>query len=96
MVVALEGSRASDRLRYYIESQASGVREYLWQVFWTTALGGIPGILGIGLRAAAYPLIMRMDGVAAIEANVRLRNCRNIHLGRGVFWDHKPHILPSP
>ncbi len=92
MAVALERASLADRLRYYLQGQAPNPGEYLWQGLWTTLLGGVPGLLGIGLRGLAYRLILRMDGLAAIEAGVRVRHARNIRLGRGVYLDHGVYL----
>lgn len=96
MAVELQASGLSGRLRYYIEGQASGVGEYLWQGLWTTLLGNVPGLLGIGLRAVAYRLILHMDGVAAIEGGVRIRNAGNIRLGRGAYLDRGVYVHATP
>jgi acetyltransferase-like isoleucine patch superfamily enzyme len=96
MVVSLQGSSPGERLGFYIRGQASGVGEYIWQGMWTTLLGGVPGLLGIGLRAMGYRLILRMDGMAAIEAGVRLRHARNIRLGHGVYLDHGVYLHATP
>jgi acetyltransferase-like isoleucine patch superfamily enzyme len=96
MVVSLQGSSPADQLKFYIRGQAAGPAEYLWQGTWTTLLGGVPGLVGIGLRAIAYRLILRMDGIAAIEAGVRLRHASNIRLGHGVYLDHGVYLHATP
>ena len=96
MVVSLQGSSPRDQLRFYIRGQAAGPGEYLWQGLWTTLLGSVPGLLGIGLRGIGYRLILRMDGIAAIEAGVRLRHARNIRLGHGVYLDHGVYLHATP
>jgi acetyltransferase-like isoleucine patch superfamily enzyme len=60
-------------------------------------LGGIPTVIGIGLRAVFYRLILKMDGLVAIEPNVRLRYASGIHLARGVYLDEGVylHALPN-
>ena len=56
----------------------------------------MPGLVGIALRALFYRLILRMEGVAAIEAGVRLRFAGHIRLGRGVFIDEGVYIHACP
>lgn len=58
--------------------------------------GWVPTILGIGLRALAYRLILRMEGVAAIERNVRLRYASRIHLKAGSYLDEGVYIHACP
>lgn len=84
------------RLAYYIRGQAGSVREYLLQGLVLTALGGIPGLVGIVVRGLGYRLIMRLDGSAAIERNVRLRQTRNIRLGRNVYLDQEVYLHGCP
>ncbi|GAC1315202.1 MAG: DapH/DapD/GlmU-related protein [Chloroflexota bacterium] len=97
MAVDMQSAGLKDRLDYYIRGQATGgLGEYLWQGLWTTLLGGVPGVLGIGLRGLAYRAILKMDGIAAIEAGVRLRCTRNIRLGRGSYLDHGVYVHATP
>lgn len=56
----------------------------------------IPTVIGIGVRAFVYRLILRQDGVAAIERRVRLRYCDRIHLGRGVYIDEACYLHACP
>jgi acetyltransferase-like isoleucine patch superfamily enzyme len=58
--------------------------------------GWIPTIAGIAARAAAYRLILRMDGMAAIERGVRLRFASHIRLGRGSYLDEGVYIHACP
>lgn len=59
-------------------------------------LGGIPTILGVGLRAIFYRLILQMDGLVAIEPNVRLRFANYIRLARGVYLDEGVYLHALP
>lgn len=59
-------------------------------------VGWVPSILGIGLRAMLYRLILTMDGIAAIENGVRLRFADKIHLARGVFLDAGVYLHACP
>ncbi len=96
MAVELKHASLHQRLDYYIRGQANGLGEYAWQGLWTTLLGGVPGLLGIGIRGIGYRLILHMDGMAAIESGVRLRHARNIRLGRGVYLDQGVYLHATP
>ena len=69
---------------------------YLWESLITSCLGWVPGLVGIALRALFYRLILRMEGIAAIESGVRLRFARHIRLGRGVYLDEGVYIHACP
>jgi acetyltransferase-like isoleucine patch superfamily enzyme len=96
MAIALEQSGLLKRLDYYVRGQATGWGDYFLQGLLTTLLGGVPGLPGIALRGLAYRLMLRMDGAVAIECNVRLRQARNIRLGRGVFLDQGVYLHGCP
>jgi len=83
-------------LALYIRRQAANPLRYLWEQFWLFALGWIPTIAGIALRGAFYRLILKMDGLAAIENNVRLRFASNIRLGARVYLDYGVYIHATP
>ena len=53
-------------------------------------------MVGIGLRAVFYRLIMKMEGQAAIERNVRLRFASHIRLGHGSYLDEGVYIHACP
>jgi acetyltransferase-like isoleucine patch superfamily enzyme len=59
-------------------------------------IGWMPTILGIGLRAILYRLILHMDGIAAIENGVRLRFADQIRLGRGAYLDERTYLHATP
>jgi acetyltransferase-like isoleucine patch superfamily enzyme len=59
-------------------------------------LGWIPTVIGIGLRGLFYRLILRMEGTAAIENNVRLRYADHIRLGQGVYLDQGSYLHACP
>ena len=56
----------------------------------------MPTILGIGLRAVLYRLILKMKGLAAIESGVRLRFANHITLHRGVYLDQGAYLHACP
>lgn len=59
-------------------------------------LGWIPTVVGIGLRAVFYRLMMPIAGQAAIERGVRLRFASHIRLGQGVYLDENVYIHACP
>lgn len=83
-------------LALYIRRQAANPLRYVWEQFWLLLFGWVPTIIGIGLRGFAYRLILKMDGLAAIENNVRLRFASNIRLGARVYLDYGVYIHATP
>ena len=79
-----------------MRGQAPGIGDYLLQGLLTTLLGWVPGLPGIAMRGLFYRLMMHMDGLAAIEAGVRLRHSRNIRLGPGVYLDQGVYLHGCP
>ncbi len=86
MATVLEG------LKLYQSRQASTLGRYAFEQLLYFLVGWIPTIVGIGIRGVLYRLIMRMDGLAAIEDNVRLRYANNISLGNGVYLDRGSYL----
>jgi acetyltransferase-like isoleucine patch superfamily enzyme len=84
------------RLRYYLEGQSTGVGRYLLEQTLFFFLQGIPSLVGIGLRALAYRLILQSDGLPVVEDRVRLCQPANIHLGRHVYLDHGVYLHACP
>lgn len=83
-------------LHLYLSRQASGWRHYLLEQILFALVGWIPTILGIGIRGILYRLILRMDGLAAIENGVRLRMSSNIKLGHNVYLDQGVYLHACP
>jgi acetyltransferase-like isoleucine patch superfamily enzyme len=83
-------------LKTYIGRQAAGPLRYLLEQLLFALAGWVPTVIGIGLRAVLYRLIMRLDGVAVIESGVRLRFASLIHLGRNVFLDQSVYLHACP
>lgn len=83
-------------LQLYIARQASSVRRYLVEQVLFLLVGGMPTVIGIGLRALLYRLILHMDGIAAIENGVRLRFADQIRLGRNVYLDQGVYLHACP
>ncbi len=79
-------------LRLYIGRQAASPVRYLLEQFLLALAGWVPTVVGIGLRALLYRLILQMDGMAAIENGVRLRFASHIRLGNGVYLDQGVYL----
>jgi acetyltransferase-like isoleucine patch superfamily enzyme len=79
-------------LGLYISRQADGSFRYWLEQLVFLLAAWVPTVFGIGLRAVLYRLILRMDGVAAIESGVRLRFASNIRLGKGTYLDHGTYL----
>ena len=84
------------QLRLYLARQASSPGRYLWEQTLMFLVGWAPTLAGIGLRSVLYRSILKMDGTAAIERNVRLRFASNIRLGNGCYIDENVYIHACP
>ena len=69
---------------------------YAWEQFFLALCGWIPTVFGIGLRAAVYRLIMRIEGLVAIEKGVRIRFADQVHLERGAYLDEGVYLHACP
>jgi acetyltransferase-like isoleucine patch superfamily enzyme len=58
--------------------------------------GWIPTVIGIGVRAVLYRLILSTQGLAAIENGVRIRFANQVRLGRSVYLDHGVYLHACP
>jgi acetyltransferase-like isoleucine patch superfamily enzyme len=83
-------------LRLYLSRQASSLGRYGLEQLLYLLVGWVPTVIGIGLRALLYRLILRMDGVAAIENGVRLRFADQIRLGRNAYLDQGVYLHACP
>jgi acetyltransferase-like isoleucine patch superfamily enzyme len=83
-------------LRLYLSRQASSFWRYCLEQTLYFLFGWIPGVIGLGLRALFYRWILHMDGMAAIENNVRLRFADQIHLGQAVYLDQGVYLHACP
>lgn len=68
-----DSGSAGQGLLLYINRQATSPLKYIAEQSILSLFGWIPTVIGIGLRALIYRLILRMRGVAAIENGVRIR-----------------------
>lgn len=85
-----------DGLHLYIKRQAASPLRYILEQGMCALVGWIPSVVGIAIRAACYRMILRMNGVAAIENRVRLRFASNIRLWRGVYIDEGVYLHACP
>lgn len=83
-------------IRLYLDRQASSIFRYILEQTLSFLFGWIPTIIGVGLRGIFYRLILRMDGLAAIESRVRLRFADHIRLGHGVYLDEGVYLHACP
>jgi acetyltransferase-like isoleucine patch superfamily enzyme len=84
------------QLKLYLDRQASSLPRYLLEQSLFALFGWVPTILGIFVRSLAYRLILRMNGWAAIEKDVRLRYAGNITLDHGVYLDESVYLHATP
>jgi acetyltransferase-like isoleucine patch superfamily enzyme len=96
VAVELKDSSIVEQLGFYVRGQAPSMGEYLLQGLLTTLFGWIPGLPGIALRGLFYRLMMRLNGIPAIEPHVRLRHARNIRLGKAVYLDQGVYLHATP
>jgi acetyltransferase-like isoleucine patch superfamily enzyme len=87
-----ESTSSIETGKLYLSRQASNIWRYLLEQFLYFLIGWIPTFVGIGVRAIFYRLILNMNGIAAIEQNVRLRFADHIRLGRGVYLDQNTYL----
>lgn len=83
-------------LRFYVRSKTSSVPRYILSEALQALVGWIPGIVGIGLRGVLYKLVLRSDGLVAIEDHVRINRAEDIVFGRGVYIDHGVYLHGAP
>jgi acetyltransferase-like isoleucine patch superfamily enzyme len=85
-----------DKLRLYLDRQASSIFRYILEQTVLFLFGWIPTIIGVGLRGIFYRLILKMDDLAAIESRVRIRFADHIKLGHGVYLDEGAYLHACP
>lgn len=83
-------------LRTYINRQASSPARYAWEQLILCMASWVPTVVGVGLRAFLYRAILQMDGLAAIEAGVRIRYADHIRLGKNVYLDQGVYLHACP
>ena len=80
----------------YLQRQADSLGRYVLEQSLQTLAGWMPTLVGIGLRAILYRLMLTMEGSAAIEPGVRLRFASHIRLGAGSYLDQGVYIHACP
>jgi acetyltransferase-like isoleucine patch superfamily enzyme len=85
-----------ENINVYIRTQAGSLADYLKQEIVLSLVGWLPSLPGIVLRNLLYRSIMRLESSVAIEARVRLRFTKNIHLHKGVYVDHGVYLHATP
>ncbi len=83
-------------IRLYISRQASSIGRYILEQSLYLLVGWVPSAVGIAIRGLLYRLILRMDGMAAIENQVRLRFANFIRLGQGSYLDQGVYLHACP
>lgn len=83
-------------VRIYLDRQASSLWRYVLEQSLMAMFGWLPTIVGIGIRAVVYRLILKTDGAVAIENGVRLRFANHISLGKGAYLDHGTYLHACP
>jgi acetyltransferase-like isoleucine patch superfamily enzyme len=83
-------------LRYYLKSQSTSTPRYLVEQTIMTLLGGLPSLVGVGLRGIAYKALLQAEGLPIIEHNVRLLCPANIRLGKQVYLDSQVYLHALP
>jgi acetyltransferase-like isoleucine patch superfamily enzyme len=83
-------------LSLYLSRQADGLGRYILESIVFFLFSWIPTVLGVGLRAIFYRLVLKMEGIAAIESGVRLRYANHIRLGQGVYIDQGAYLHACP
>jgi acetyltransferase-like isoleucine patch superfamily enzyme len=89
-------AKISGDLGLYLRRQADTLWRYILEQSLQSLVGWVPTIVGVGLRAVLYQLMLHMDGLAAIELGVRLRFANHIRLGRGAYLDQGVYVHACP
>jgi acetyltransferase-like isoleucine patch superfamily enzyme len=91
-----KGYRLGGGVGLYLTRQADGVGRYVLEQALQILAGWVPTVVGIGWRALLYRLMLRMEGLAAIECGVRLRYANHIRLASGVYLDQGVYLHACP
>ncbi|MCS6825784.1 MAG: acyltransferase [Caldilinea sp.] len=87
---------AGQGVNLYIHRQASSLKKYIIEQIILSLFGWVPTVVGIGLRALVYRMILQMRGLAAIENGVRIRFADGIQLGRNAYIDQGVYLHACP
>ena len=80
----------------YLKRQASSVGRYVLESLLLGVLRDIPSVVGIGLRAIFYRLMLHMDGLVAIERGVRIAFADHVWLAERVYLDQGVYLHACP
>ena len=83
-------------IHYYLGGQAKNLPTYILEQLVLSIFSWVPTIVGLGLRALAYRLIMKIEGMPGIEAGVRIAHANNVQLGKGVYLDQGVYLHALP
>ncbi len=83
-------------LRLYLSRQADTLGRYCLEQTLQLLLGWIPTVVGLAARGLGYRLMLRLDGLAGIEPQVRLRFASHIRLGAGSYLDQGVYLHACP
>jgi acetyltransferase-like isoleucine patch superfamily enzyme len=83
-------------LRFYLRGKSTSVWRYLFAETVHAAVGWLPGIVGIGIRAIAYKAILHAEGLPAIEDHVRIVRPEDVWLGPKVYLDYGVYLHGGP
>ncbi len=84
------------RLGLYLSASSGGLLPYLGEELLSLTCGWVPTLLGIGLRAALYRLMIRGRGGFAVEAGARIRGMKYIRMDEGVYVDQGVYVHGRP
>jgi acetyltransferase-like isoleucine patch superfamily enzyme len=87
---------ARRNLRQYMLRQADSLGHYIVEQTLQMLFGWIPTPLGMACRAVFYRLMLHMDGLAAIESDVRIRFANHLKLSQGVYLDQRTYFHACP
>ncbi len=82
--------------RLYLARQAASLPRYVLEQSLMVLVGWVPTVVGLGLRAVLYRLMLHMHGLAAIERGVRLRYASELWLGHGSYLDEGVYLHAGP
>jgi acetyltransferase-like isoleucine patch superfamily enzyme len=91
-----QSGQSKGPLGLYLSRQADGLGRYVLEQCLQLVAGWVPTVVGVGLRAVLYRLMLSMQGVAAIENGVRLRFANHLRLGHGSYLDQGVYIHACP
>ncbi len=82
-------------LRQYLATRAGSLPRYFLEQVPQWLLGFVPGLPGLGLRAAYKPLFAKGSGAPVIEAGAEFFHMAAIRLGSSVYVDRLARIHAS-